>query len=135
MVAQQTCLTLYITSKVLVYSFLSTSVLRLELYTRPDALLPVERVHIVWGPLKGHRRFQSPIYLTYLVAILFYPIYLVIVLVFHGTSFYDHPLLTDAQRSSLGYTDYIQLDGRCIVGYKNFVTVPVAIYDLCGARI
>ena len=92
-VAQYACIILYATTKVFVYFFLSTSVLRLEPYIRPDVLLPVEKVHIVWGPLKGERRFRSPIYLTCLATTLFYLIYVVIVLVLHGKSFCNHPLL------------------------------------------
>lgn len=135
LVAQHTCITLYVTSKILVYFFLGTSVFPLEPYTRPDALLPAEKVHIVWGPLKGDRRFRSPIYLTCLVMTLFYPMYLVIVLVLHGRSLYNYPLLLNAQILSLGYTDHIQTDGQCIVGFKNFITIPVMMYDVCDVRI
>lgn len=86
------CILFYSTSKLFVYAVL------------------VEKVHIVWSPTVGVRRFESPVYVICLVSVCLYCI--VITLMFAGPI---HGTLDN---------------GACFIGLKPLASIPLLAYDL-----
>ncbi|KAF8150078.1 hypothetical protein B0H34DRAFT_174524 [Crassisporium funariophilum] len=87
------CIIFYSTSKFFVYAFLA------------------EKVHIVWSPTVGIRRFESPVYLTCIVSVSLYCI--VMTLMLGG-----RPIHETAP------------NGACIIGLRPIASIPLLVYDL-----
>ncbi|KAJ3505709.1 hypothetical protein NLJ89_g7273 [Agrocybe chaxingu] len=86
------CIFFYSTSKFFLYAFLA------------------EKVHIVWSPTVGGRRFESPVYLICLVSVSLYCI--VITLMLGG------PIHETAS------------NGACVTGLKPLASIPLLVYDV-----
>ncbi|KAF9533889.1 hypothetical protein CPB83DRAFT_413614 [Crepidotus variabilis] len=86
------CIFFYSTTKFFVYAFLA------------------EKVHIVWSPTVGIRRFESPVYLVCMVTVSFYCIVMTLML---GGPIHE----TNAE-------------GLCVIGLKPFGSIPLLVYDV-----
>ncbi|KIM39932.1 hypothetical protein M413DRAFT_446844 [Hebeloma cylindrosporum] len=86
------CILFYSTSKFFVYAFLA------------------EKVHIVWSPTVGVRRFESPVYLTCLVSVSLYCIVMTLML---GGPIHEN-----------------RENGACVIGLKPLASIPLLVYDL-----
>jgi hypothetical protein len=70
----------------------------------------VEKVHIVWGPVSGTRRFKSPVYTLCLVVMSGYVA--IIVLLF------------------VGKISFFREDKACVIGLQHYASIPLIAYDL-----
>jgi len=86
------CILFYATSKFFVYAFLA------------------EKVHIVWSPTIGIRRFESPVYLTCIVSVSLYCIVMTLML---GAPIHEN-----------------RENGACVIGLKPLASIPLLVYDL-----
>lgn len=86
------CIGCYTGSKLLIYLFLS------------------EKVHIVWSPLPGTKRFHSRIYIVCFATLCVY--FVVILLMIFGR------------------IHYFREDGTCVVGLRHLSSYPLLIFDL-----
>ncbi|TFK36647.1 hypothetical protein BDQ12DRAFT_686276 [Crucibulum laeve] len=86
------CVIFYATSKFLVYAFLT------------------EKVHVVWSPTVGTRRFESPVYLTCLVTV---ALYCIVITLMMGGPIHE-----------------INADGACVIGMRRLASIPLLVYDL-----
>jgi len=86
------CIACYGTSKLFIYCFL------------------IERVHVVWQPTSGARRFKSPVYIICAITVALYGV-IAALLVF-------------------GRIHYFRDDGSCVVGVKKISSISLLSYDL-----
>lgn len=86
------CIAFYGTSKLFIYCFL------------------IEKVHIVWAPTSGAKRFRSPVYIICVVTVALYAVV--------------------AALMCIGRVHYFREDGACVTGVKLFASIPLLSYDL-----
>ncbi|PPQ70868.1 hypothetical protein CVT24_000552 [Panaeolus cyanescens] len=86
------CVIFYSSAKFFVYAFLA------------------EKVHIVWSPTVGIRRFESPVYLTCIVSVSLYCIVMTLML--------GGPIYETAD------------NGACVIGLKPLASIPLLVYDI-----
>ncbi|KAF9037678.1 hypothetical protein BJ165DRAFT_1317812, partial [Panaeolus papilionaceus] len=86
------CVVFYSSAKFFVYAFLA------------------EKVHIVWSPTVGIRRFESPVYLTCIVSVSLYCIVMTLML--------GGPIFETAE------------NGACVIGLKPLASIPLLVYDI-----
>ncbi|KAF9004074.1 hypothetical protein BDQ17DRAFT_1241723 [Cyathus striatus] len=86
------CIIFYSSSKFLVYAFLA------------------EKVHVVWSPTVGTRRFESPVYLTCIVSV---ALYCIVITLMVGGPIHE-----------------FNSDGACVIGLKPLASIPLLVYDL-----
>ncbi|PPQ95208.1 hypothetical protein CVT26_014899 [Gymnopilus dilepis] len=91
-IASYLCPVFYSTSKFFVYAFLA------------------EKVHIVWSPTVGIRRFESPVYLVCMVTVSLYCIVMTLML---GGPIHE-----------------AEANGACVIGLKPLASIPILVYDI-----
>lgn len=127
--AQYTCILMYGASKVFLYLFLGT------VYPSPRTKpctdgRSVEKVHLVWVSLNSHRRCKSRVYILCIACTIFYPPYVVCILAFKGWWLHRTPKCHDLICSVPGFTADVHPDGHCYIGLRNFISIPIIVYDL-----
>lgn len=76
------CIAFYATSKLLIYAFLSASTAQLPCRLLNNApIMLVEKVHVVWSPTAGVRRFKSRVYIICAVTVALYGVVIALMLV------------------------------------------------------
>ena len=91
-------------------------------------LFLVEKVHVVWSPTVGAKRFKSRIYIGCLVTLALYVI--VIGLMMLVGTFLGNLACNCLAKFIPGNIHHLRSDGVCVIGLKPTASIPLLTYDL-----